>query len=190
MVSDGVSGAHGLSQTPRRWRPTPNAYAVSVAVLEAQRAIARPAWRVSSVAVEIAAVAAIVVAAALVRWPELIVVPRFTDESSEILLGVSIARGEALPLANWHPHIGAAFNYLVAAVLLVAGPTMAAGRLVVWLLGALAVVPAYLLDRSIGGAAVGGLAALFLATSGTHIVVNSHIAYSHSVMPLFATLSL
>jgi hypothetical protein len=163
---------------------------VSISVLEAQRAVARPALRVSSVTVEIVAVAAIVVTAAIVRWPELMVVPRFTDESSEILLGVSIARGEALPLVNWHPHIGAAFNYLVAAALLIAGPTIEAGRLVVWLLGALTTVPTYLLGRSIGGPAVGSLAALFLATSGTHIVVSSHIAYSHSLVPLFSTLGL
>jgi hypothetical protein len=163
---------------------------VNTSVLEARRVVARPSLRVSSVVVEIVAVAAIVVAAALVRWPDLMMVPRFTDESSEVMLGVRIARGEAFPLVNWHPHIGAAFNYLVAVSMLVVGPTIEAGRLVVWLLGALTAIPTYLLGRSIGGPVTGSLAALFLATSGTHIVLNSHIAYSDSLVPLFSTLSL
>jgi 4-amino-4-deoxy-L-arabinose transferase-like glycosyltransferase len=141
----------------------------------------------STTAVEVAAVSALALIALAVRWPELMVVPRFTDEGAEVILGWHIAQGHQLPLVNWQPHIGAFFNYLVAGAFFVLGPRIEAGRLLVVVLGALTVVPTYLLGRSIGGPAVGMLSAVLLAASASHAAVNSHIAYSHSVMPLFST---
>lgn len=151
---------------------------------------------------EILAVAALALLALAVRWPELASVPRFGDETREVLLGLRILRGEALPLVNWDPdlrtttpgvggaYIGALFNYLVAATFALVGPRLEAGRMLVALLGACAVVPTYLLGRTLAGPLVGVLAALFLTTSATHIAVSSHIAYSHSLTPLFSTLGL
>jgi 4-amino-4-deoxy-L-arabinose transferase-like glycosyltransferase len=144
----------------------------------------------AAAASEWTAVSAIVVVAAVVRMPELATVPRFTDETNEIFLGWRIARGEALPLTNGDAYIGSLFNYLVAAGFGVFEARLEAGRQVVMLLGALAVVPSYLLGRSVGGRAVGLLSALLLAASATHIAVNSHVAYSHSLTPLFSTTGL
>lgn len=151
---------------------------------------------------ELLALVALTLLALAVRWPELATVPRFGDETREVLLGLRILRGEALPLVNWDPdllvttpgvggaYIGALFNYLVAATFALVGPRLEAGRLLVALLGALTIVPTYLLGRTLAGPAVGLLAALFLATSATHIAVSSHIAYSNSLTPLAATLAL
>jgi 4-amino-4-deoxy-L-arabinose transferase-like glycosyltransferase len=139
---------------------------------------------------EVAIVTALVLVALAVRWPELLTVPRFTDEMEEVMLALRIASGSGLPLTNSEPHIGSLFNYLVAAGFLILGPKMEVGRLVAMLFGALTIVPTYLLGRSIGGPAVGLLSALLLATSAVHVAVSSHIAYSHSIMPLFSTTGL
>lgn len=141
-------------------------------------------------ALELAAATATLAIAFALRWPDLMAVPRFTDELREVVIGHRIASGEALPLTNWKPHIGAFFNYLVAATALVVGPKLVVGRLVVATLGALTVLPTYLFGRSVGGPLVGALSALLLAGSAVHIAVNSHVAYSHSLVPLFATLGL
>ena len=146
--------------------------------------------RLSATSLELLGVAAITLGALAIRWPELMSVPRLSDEVEEVRLGLHIARGQELPLVNWMPHIGALFNYLVAAAFLLLGPELGVGRLVVALFGALAVVPVYLLGRSIGGPPVGVIAALLLAASGTHVTVSSHIAYSHSLLPLASTAGL
>jgi 4-amino-4-deoxy-L-arabinose transferase-like glycosyltransferase len=125
-----------------------------------------------------------------VRWPELAMVPQFTDEIREVARGGAIARGELLPLTNFTPHIGALFNYLVAAALWLVGPRLEVGRLVVLAFGVLTVLPTYLLGRRLGNQAVGLLAAALLAVSATHIAVSSHIAYSQSLTPFFVTTSL
>lgn len=146
--------------------------------------------RAHAVALEFGAVVVALVVAFGLRWPELMVAPRFTDELREVVIGHRIAVGQVLPLTNWKPHIGALFNYLVAATALVVGPKLEVGRLVVATLGALTVVPTYLLGRSLGGPLVGLLSALLLAASAVHIAVNSHVAYSHSLVPLFSTTGL
>jgi 4-amino-4-deoxy-L-arabinose transferase-like glycosyltransferase len=135
-------------------------------------------------------VTGVVLVALTVRWPELLTVPRFTDEMEEMMLALQIARGLRMPPTNSEPHIGSLFNYVVAVGFLIMGPKMEVGRLVVMLFGALTTVPTYLLGRSIGGPAVGLLSALLLATSPMHVAVSSHIAYSHSIMPLFSTTGL
>lgn len=141
-------------------------------------------------ALDTAALIGLVLLALALRWPDLMLVPRFTDELLEVQPGIQIARGQAFPLVNWQPHIGAMFNYLVAAAFLLVGPRIEVGRLVVMLLGALTVVPAYLLGRGVGGRGIGVLTGLLVAVSATHIAVNSHIAYSHSLTPLFSTTGL
>src|SRR6266540_445443 len=132
----------------------------------------------------------LVALALAVRWPYLWDIPRFTDETDEALLGLQIARAQTLRLTNQDPYIGALWNYLLAAAFLLAGPSLFAPRLLVMALGALTVLPTYLLARSLGGRPVGLLAATFLALSPTHIAVNSHIAWSNSITPLFTTLAL
>ena len=48
----------------------------------------------------------------------------------------------------------------------------------------------YLLGRQLGRPLTGGIAAGLLATPGTHILVNSRVAWSHSITPLFAKLAI
>ena len=62
--------------------------------------------------------------------------------------------------------------------------------LVPWFLGALAIVPAYLLGKEVGSSIAGGIAGLLLATSPAHTVISSHVPWVHSVTPLLATGSL
>ena len=67
--------------------------------------------------------AAVLALAAAVRWREFMDVPSFTDETDEVLRGLAIARGQLLPLVNDDAYIGALFNYLVAGLFLVGGPS-------------------------------------------------------------------
>ena len=138
-----------------------------------------------------------------VRWPHLWTVPRFTDETLEVLHSLSIVRDGARPLTNYDSYYGALYNYLVAGALWLGGQSPLVPRVVILTTGALTVAATYLLGRAlatrlwpVGGGlwsalaprAAGALAALFLATNGAHVVVNSHIAWSHCLTPLLTTL--
>jgi 4-amino-4-deoxy-L-arabinose transferase-like glycosyltransferase len=134
--------------------------------------------------------AALLVVAELVRLPYLWAIPRFTDESNEALRALMIAQGRWLPLTNVDPYIGPLWNYVLAGVFLVTGPSLYVPRAVVALFGILTLVPTYLLGRGIGGPGVGVLAAAFLALSPAHVVVNSHVGWSNCITPLLTTLAL
>src|SRR3712207_4135526 len=105
------------------------------------------------------------IAALAVRLPYLWEIPRFTDETREAVIGLRLARGQAFPLTNVDPYIGALWNYLLAIVFWLGGPSIYSPRALVFVLGALTVVPTYLLGRSLGGPTVGLLAATLLALS-------------------------
>jgi hypothetical protein len=62
-------------------------------------------------------------------------------------------------------------------------------RALVLAVGLLTVGAAYLLGRQAAGRIGGLVAAGLLATSGTHVLINSHIALSSSTTPLFVTLA-
>jgi aldose sugar dehydrogenase len=136
---------------------------------------------------ELFTVVGLVLLAAVLRGFYLWDIPRFTDEVREAQIGLSIARGEALPLTNWDPYIGALWNYLLALFFLIGGPSIYAPRAVVMVAGALTVVPAYLLGKSIGGVRVGVLTAILLSSAPVHIAINSHIAWSNCLTPLLTT---
>src|SRR4051812_5799410 len=136
--------------------------------------------------------------AAAVRADEFMVVPRLTDETLEVLLGLKLAREGGLPLVGYAPHIGSLFTYLTAGSFLLLGPKIEAGRLVVMTAGVLTILPTYLLGRDFGrtlgpagtdsvarGRMVGLTAALLLVLSAPHIATSSRIAYSNSLTPLF-----
>ena len=147
------------------------------------------------VVLDVVAIAGLLGAALLLRLPNLLLVPRLTDETGEVLLGLRIARGEVLPLVGVNTYIGALFSYLVAGAFLLYGPHPEVGRLTALAFGILGVIPTYLLGRRLGGPgrhgrAVGAIAGLLLAASSTDILVTSRIAYSHSLTPFFATLGL
>jgi predicted MFS family arabinose efflux permease len=64
--------------------------------------------------VDLALAAALAGVALLVRWPYLWTIPRFTDETLEVLHSLAIVRDGARPLTNYDSYYGALYNYLVA----------------------------------------------------------------------------
>ena len=139
---------------------------------------------------ELVLVSGLVLVAALARLPYLLTIPAFSDELDEVQRGLAILEGQELPLTNHTTFIGALFNYLVAGAFALLGPHLEAPRALVLTTGALTVGACYLLGRQLGGRVGGLVAAGLLATSGTHILVNSHIALSSSTTPLFLALGL
>jgi len=129
----------------------------------------------------------LVLAALALRWPYVSLIPRFTDETLEVLHAAAIARGEILPLTNYDSYYGSLFNYLIAIPMALLGTDPLLPRWIVMVLGALTVVPTILLGREIAGRNVGIIAGLLLATGSAHIAVNSHIAWSNCLTPLFIT---
>ena len=141
------------------------------------------------------AVGVLVLAALAWLLRDLMVLPRLTDETREVWLGLQIARGDVLPLTGVQPYIGALYSYLVAGAFVLLGPRIDVGRIVVAEAGALTIIPTFLLGRALGGPgwrgqAVGLIAATLLAASATHTLVTSRIAYSNSLTPLFTTTGL
>ena len=147
--------------------------------------------------------AALAGVALAVRWPYLWTIPRFTDETLEVLHSLAIVRDGTRPLTNYDSYYGALYNYLVAAGLWLGGESPFAPRAVVLAAGALTVAATYALGRELAiqllGSATcrgvaprlsGSLAALMLATNGQHVVVNSHIAWSNCLTPLATALAL
>jgi 4-amino-4-deoxy-L-arabinose transferase-like glycosyltransferase len=131
-----------------------------------------------------------VVLAAVVRWPNLLMVPELTTGGAGIMMALDIADGRAFYLREISPYIGAPYIWLLALVYKLFGPSIEATLLVTWAIGALTILPTYLLGREIGGRAVGSIAALLLATSPAHTVITSHVPLSHSVTPLVSTTAL
>ena len=169
---------------------------------------ARPANRVAArlgalAWVDAALAASLACVALMVRWPYLWTIPRFTDETLEVLHSLAIVRDGTRPLTNYDSYYGALYNYLVAGALWLGGESPFAPRLVVVVAGALTVAATYALGREVAlhllgsGTArglaprlCGTLAAMMLATNGQHVVVNSHIAWSNCLTPLLTALAL
>ncbi len=126
--------------------------------------------------------------AMLIRWPNLLRLPHFTDEIGEIRWTLQIYRGEAFPLTAQVKYFGPVHHYLLAFCLWVFGPSITLPRALVCVIGALTVVLTYLVGCEIGGWRLGLLSSLFLATLPQHIVVNSHVAWENSTTPFYATL--
>src|SRR5215207_4897724 len=130
-----------------------------------------------------ALVAGLVAVAAAVRWLDLWTIPIFTDEGDEIGLALRIVRDGARPLTNDDPYLGPLFNYLLAGLFWLAGPNPWLPRALMLVLGAVTVVPTYLLARELAAGTgagrgrtilAGALAAGLLAVNAGHVVVNSH----------------
>ena len=101
-----------------------------------------------------------------------------------------MAEGRAFYLHDSAPYLGAPFIWLLALVYRVFGPSLEVTLLVPWAIGALTVVPTYLLGRELAGRMAGLFAAALLATAGAHVVVTSHVVLSHSLTPLCSTFTL
>ena len=127
---------------------------------------------------------------AAARWPNLWLIPTFTDETIEVKLAYDIARGQAAPLTNVDPYIGALWNWVLAVGFWTFGLNPWLPRLLAFLGGVATVGAAWWLGREIGGGggSAGVVAALFMAGCSTHVLVNSHVAWSHATTPLWTTL--
>ena len=147
-------------------------------------------WLVRPQAVEVVGLCALLGIAAAARWPGLWLIPTFTDETLEVRLAIQILRGEALPLTNVDPYIGAFWNYLLADGFLLVGLNPWLPRLLVFLAGVGTIGAAWWLGREIGGRLGAVVSALFLAGCSTHALVNSHVSWSHATTPLWTTLGL
>ena len=126
--------------------------------------------------------------ALLLRSPNLMRLPHFTDEIGEIRWALRIYNGEAFPLTAQVKYFGPLHHYILAACLWIFGPSLTLPRTLVCVFGGLTVVMTYLVGREIGGWRLGALGAAFLATLPQHIVVNSHVAWENSTTPFYATL--
>ncbi len=154
---------------------------------EPSSSLARWRSRLRHPAAEALLVLALVGVAFWIRYPNLWLIPRITDEWKEARQALVLARGQGLPLTNHDAYQGALWNYLLALADVLLGPDVRLPRLLALLLGTLTVVPVYLLGREWGGWRAGLVAGLLMATSPLHVLVNSHIAWSHSATPLFTT---
>ena len=146
-----------------------------------------------------------------IRWPYLWEIPQFTDETLENLVSYGIYQGKR-PLTGTQPYIGVFHHYLEAGLLFLFGPSVYTPRLLVMVLGVATVAATYLLGAEVGrrvvdqggaagpgagsddarGAAArqaGLVAGGLLATSATHVLTNSHLAWQHCALLLYLTLA-
>src|SRR3954468_20230257 len=93
----------------------------------------------------------LVLVAAVVRWPNLLISPQFQSGGTAIPMALDIADGRAFYLREVSPYIGGPYIWLLALVYKLFGPSVEATMLVTWAIGALTIVPTYLLGREIGG---------------------------------------
>jgi len=108
----------------------------------------------------------------------------------EVARGLAILRDGDLPLTNVDPYIGPLWNYVLAGAFWFFGPSPGLPRALVFGAGVLTVLATYVLGRFLFGRFVGMLAATLLGFSAVHTAVNSHVAWSNCVTPLFTTAGL
>ncbi|GEM_PF-4448608 len=125
-----------------------------------------------------------------IRLPAFTEVPGYTDETEEALLALRIFSGMAHPLTNVAPYIGPGWNYLLAGLFLVVGPSPDAPRALMVLLGTATVPLVGWLAARQAGLAGGLVAAGLMATSGLAVLLGSHVAWSVCTTPLLFGLSL
>ncbi|MCC7372135.1 MAG: glycosyltransferase family 39 protein [Chloroflexi bacterium] len=152
----------------------------------------RPAldWLSRLLAWDVVVLAAMLGIAAAARWPNLWLIPTFTDETIEVKLSYDIVRGAAAPLTSVDPYIGAFWNWVLALGFWTVGLSPWLPRLLVFLTGVATVGAAWWLGREVTGRRGAVVTALFMAGCSTHVLVNSHVAWSHSTTPLWTTLGM
>lgn len=164
---------------------------MTVAAPARPAARARPAWltpsRVRALESALLLLGILGIAAAA-RWPNLWLIPTFTDETIEVKLAYDIARGQVAPLTNVDPYIGAFWNWVLAIGFWTFGLNPWLPRLMSFVAGVATIGAAWWLGRELGGRIGALVAALFMAGCSTHILVNSHVAWSHATTPLWTTL--
>jgi hypothetical protein len=116
-------------------------------------------------------------------------VPRFQDEGVEVLWGLDITNGKALPLTGSDPYYGPLFAYLVGLTFWLFGPNILWPRLIAATFGALTVPATYWLGRVVFGRRTGLIASLLALSSRSLITVSSHYGWSNSLSPFLATMT-
>ena len=125
-----------------------------------------------------------------VRWAFLFTIPAFTDEMDDVLYSFPVLLGQPVPRTNFDTFNGGFYTGLIGAALNLSGLDPGAPRFVSWVCGGLTVGATYLLGRVSGGHRVGLVAGALMALTPAHILVNSHVAWSHALTPLFTTMTL
>lgn len=137
---------------------------------------------------ELVALSGLMLLALLLRAQHLSDIPRYADEINEILPTTDvILPGHGFPLVSGPKHIGALFNYLLAAAMLLFGKSPDLPRQLVLAAGLATVLLTYAYARMLGGRAAGLLAAALLAVSAPHVLLSSRLAWSASLTPLLFT---
>lgn len=153
------------------------------------RSIASLIRRTDSRQIDFALVAILFVVALAIRWPYLLRLPHFTDETVELEWSLAIWRGEIFPLTASDRYYGPLHSYLVAGAFWLFGPSIVLPRAIVMVFGAATVALTHLLGRALAGRIAGLIGAGLLATAPQHIIVNSHVAWQNSTTPFYATLT-
>ena len=151
---------------------------------------ARDMSRLRAWAVEAALLVGLGVLALVVRLPNFMLIPAFSDEVEDVYRGYLITQGKLLPLTDTSTYIGSLWDWMVAGAFWVSGFNLAAPRMLILVLGVLTVLATYLLGRTWGGLRGGLVAGYLLVTAGIHIVINSHVAWANCMTPLFSTLGI
>ncbi len=139
--------------------------------------------------IDLALGAGLLLAALLVRWPDLYLIPRFTDEVYEIWLSLDMLHGKAGAFASIAPYMGPIYSQLLAVALgALMNPWVPRGLVMV--LASLTIPAVYWVGRLLYGRGAGLIAAALLVTSSAHIVVSSHTSIANSLTPLFSVLSI
>src|SRR5439155_18073863 len=128
--------------------------------------------------------------ALVVRLPYFTQLPAFSDEVDDIYRAFLITQGKLFPLTDTSTYIGSLWSWMMAAALWISGLKLYAPRALILLMGVLTVIATYPLGRAFSaGRQRGGLvAAYLLVTSGPHVLINSHVAWSNCMTPLFSAL--
>ena len=87
--------------------------------------------------------------AMIMRWPNLMRLPHFTDEIGEIRWTLGILSGEHFPLTAQVKYFGPVHHYIVALCFWIFGPSLTLPRTIVCVIGALTVVLTYLIGREV-----------------------------------------
>ena len=134
--------------------------------------------------------------AVAVRLPYLQLVPVISDEAFEVLAARGMIGGKFIWFGPFDPTTGPLVTWLLALAVWLFGSSAFLARAVTLVFGVLTVGLVYLLGRSLAagrfhstsaGRLAGAAAGLLLASNPVHTIVNSHIAWSNSATPLFAT---
>ncbi len=130
------------------------------------------------------------VIALVVRLPNLMFVPRYTDEGAEVLGALDILRTGQMPLTGINGFYGPFYWYLIAALFHWFGVSLFIPRLTTTVFGALLVSVTYALGRVVWNRTTGVWAAGLALTSPALVIYTSHYGWSNSLTPFFAILTL